>query len=165
MACRSRNMSRPSPSPASSRRASCRAMTRSRTRPRSSTMCSASSPSPISAATTSPISRPTRSATTVLGGGVDQDKAPGFGEGARRARPRASVVSRGLVRSKADKLMLVRERGRGGVRSRRRLRRAWRLRPGRDRAEGRARRARRATSARASRRKPKPSPRSAPKRG
>ena len=43
---------------------------------------------------------------TVLGGGVDQDKAPGFGEGARVAR-RSSVVSRGLVRSKADKLMLV----------------------------------------------------------
>jgi ribonucleoside-diphosphate reductase alpha chain len=43
---------------------------------------------------------------TVLGGGVDQDKAPGFGEGAVSA-PHASVVSRGLVRSKADKLMLV----------------------------------------------------------
>ena len=43
---------------------------------------------------------------TVLGGGVDQDKAPGFGEGAQ-ASPAASVVSRGLVRSKADKLMLV----------------------------------------------------------
>jgi ribonucleoside-diphosphate reductase alpha chain len=43
---------------------------------------------------------------TVLGGGVDQDKAPGFGEGAPSA-PHASVVSRGLVRSKADKLMLV----------------------------------------------------------
>jgi ribonucleoside-diphosphate reductase alpha chain len=43
---------------------------------------------------------------TVLGGGVDQDKAPGFGEGP--ASPAASsVVSRGLVRSKADKLMLV----------------------------------------------------------
>ncbi len=36
---------------------------------------------------------------TVLGGGVDQDKAPGASG--------ASVVSRGLVRSKADKLMLV----------------------------------------------------------
>jgi ribonucleoside-diphosphate reductase alpha chain len=43
---------------------------------------------------------------TVLGGGVDQDKAPGFGEGSSNA-PHASVVSRGLVRSKADKLMLV----------------------------------------------------------
>ncbi len=43
---------------------------------------------------------------TVLGGGVDQDKAPSFGEG--HASPAASsVVSRGLVRSKADKLMLV----------------------------------------------------------
>ena len=51
---------------------------------------------------------------TVLGGGVDQDKAPGFGEGRRATRaPVSSVVSRGLVRSKADKLMLVRERGRG----------------------------------------------------
>jgi ribonucleoside-diphosphate reductase alpha chain len=43
---------------------------------------------------------------TVLGGGVDQDKAPGDASGAPAA---ASVVSRGLVRSKADKLMLVRE--------------------------------------------------------
>ena len=41
---------------------------------------------------------------TVLGGGVDQDKAPG-GASAPTA---ASVVSRGLVRSKGDKLMLVR---------------------------------------------------------
>jgi ribonucleoside-diphosphate reductase alpha chain len=44
---------------------------------------------------------------TVLGGGVDQDKAPGFGEGASPSPAAASVVSRGLVRSKADKLMLV----------------------------------------------------------
>jgi ribonucleoside-diphosphate reductase alpha chain len=36
-----------------------------------------------------------------LGGGVDQGKAP---EG---AAPRASIVSKGLVRSKTDKLMLV----------------------------------------------------------
>ena len=43
---------------------------------------------------------------TVLGGGVDQDKAPGLSEGAPSA-PHSSVVSRGLVRSKADKLMLV----------------------------------------------------------
>ncbi|WP_158812997.1 vitamin B12-dependent ribonucleotide reductase [Methylocapsa sp. S129] len=42
-----------------------------------------------------------------LGGGVDQSKAP---EG---AAPRASVVSRGLVRSKTDKLMLV-QGGAGG---------------------------------------------------
>ncbi len=41
---------------------------------------------------------------TVLGGGVAQDKAPG-----RRNRAgAASVVSRGLVRSKTDKLMIVR---------------------------------------------------------
>ena len=44
--------------------------------------------------------------TTVLGGGVNEDKAPGFGEAGPSASP-ASVVSRGLVRSKADKLMLV----------------------------------------------------------
>jgi ribonucleoside-diphosphate reductase alpha chain len=47
---------------------------------------------------------------TVLGGGVDQDKAPGFGEGAAPpAAPVASVVSKGLLRSRpGDKLMLVR---------------------------------------------------------
>jgi ribonucleoside-diphosphate reductase alpha chain len=47
---------------------------------------------------------------TVLGGGVDQDKAPGFGEGhASAAAPVASVVSKGLLRSRpGDKLMLVR---------------------------------------------------------
>ena len=43
---------------------------------------------------------------TVLGGGVDQDKAPEASSGAPAA---ASIVSRGLVRSKADKLMLVRQ--------------------------------------------------------
>ena len=73
---------------------------------------------------------------TVLGGGVDQDKAPGFGEGQRAKRSRASVVSRGLVRSKADKLMLVPARAGDSPYSRRRLRRAWRLRPGRNRAQG-----------------------------
>jgi ribonucleoside-diphosphate reductase alpha chain len=49
--------------------------------------------------------------STVLGGGVDQDKAPGFGEGtsAPPAAPVASVVSKGLLRSRpGDKLMLVR---------------------------------------------------------
>ena len=81
---------------------------------------------------------------TVLGGGVDQDKAPGFGEGASASPAAASVVSRGLVRSKADKLMLVPARAGDASGSRRRLRRAWRLRPGRDRAQGRTRRARRA---------------------
>ena len=47
---------------------------------------------------------------TVLGGGVDQDKAPGFSEGAAPpAAPVASVVSKGLLRSRpGDKLMLVR---------------------------------------------------------
>jgi ribonucleoside-diphosphate reductase alpha chain len=45
---------------------------------------------------------------TVLGGGVAQGKTPGGGGGAASA---ASVVSKGLLRSKTDKLMLVR----GGV--------------------------------------------------
>ncbi len=62
-ACRSTSMWRPSPSRASSRRASCKATKPSRTRPRSSTISFASSPSPISAATISPISIPPRSAT------------------------------------------------------------------------------------------------------
>ncbi len=46
---------------------------------------------------------------TVLGGGVAQDKAPSGGGG----QAATSVVSRGLVRSKTDKLMLVRG-GAGG---------------------------------------------------
>jgi ribonucleoside-diphosphate reductase alpha chain len=46
----------------------------------------------------------------VLGGGVAQDKAPGGGGG----QTTNSVVSRGLVRSKTDKLMLVRGVGGGG---------------------------------------------------
>ncbi|HKD21144.1 MAG TPA: adenosylcobalamin-dependent ribonucleoside-diphosphate reductase, partial [Rhizomicrobium sp.] len=49
--------------------------------------------------------------STVLGGGVDQDKAPGVGEGtsAPPAAPVSSVVSKGLLRSRpGDKLMLVR---------------------------------------------------------
>ncbi|HZZ24369.1 MAG TPA: vitamin B12-dependent ribonucleotide reductase, partial [Roseiarcus sp.] len=47
---------------------------------------------------------------TVLGGGVDQDRAPDLGEGhASPAAPVASVVSKGLLRSRpGDKLMLVR---------------------------------------------------------
>jgi ribonucleoside-diphosphate reductase alpha chain len=45
----------------------------------------------------------------VLGGGVAQDKAPGGG-----GSPPSSVVSRGLVRSKTDKLMVVRGGIRGG---------------------------------------------------
>jgi ribonucleoside-diphosphate reductase alpha chain len=44
--------------------------------------------------------------STVLGGGVDQDKAPEAASGAPAA---SAIVSRGLVRSKADKLMLVRQ--------------------------------------------------------
>jgi ribonucleoside-diphosphate reductase alpha chain len=43
---------------------------------------------------------------TVLGGGVDQDKAP---EASASAPAASAIVSRGLVRSKADKLMLVRQ--------------------------------------------------------
>ena len=108
-------MSRPSPSPASSPRASCRAMTRSRTRPRSSTTCSASSPSPISAATTSPISRPTRSATTVLGGGVDRGQGAGLRRsGAKRfARLRRLAGPRALEGRQAD---AGAERGQGSPR-------------------------------------------------
>ena len=81
--------------------------------------------------------------TTVLGGGVDQDKAPGFGEaGAKRfARLRRLAGPRALEGRQAD---AGAEQGRGVLRSRRRLRRPWRLRPGRDRAQGRTRRARRA---------------------
>ena len=47
---------------------------------------------------------------TVLGGGVDQDRPPDLGEGhAPPAAPVASVVSKGLLRSRpGDKLMLVR---------------------------------------------------------
>ena len=46
----------------------------------------------------------------ILGGGVNQDKAPGSSEGsAPPAAPVASVVSKGLLRSRpGDKLMLVR---------------------------------------------------------
>jgi ribonucleoside-diphosphate reductase alpha chain len=42
---------------------------------------------------------------TVLGGGVDQGKTPSGGGGGQSA---TSVVSKGLMRSKMDKLMLVR---------------------------------------------------------
>jgi ribonucleoside-diphosphate reductase alpha chain len=63
---------------ASSRRAWCRATSRSRTRPRSSTTCSASWRSPISAGTTSP-STP-EIGHDVIGGGVNQDKAPDVGD-------------------------------------------------------------------------------------
>ena len=47
--------------------------------------------------------------STVLGGGVDQDRAPGAGEGiSAPPAPVASVVSKGLLRSRpGDKLMLV----------------------------------------------------------
>ena len=46
----------------------------------------------------------------MLGGGVDQDRAPGLSEGqSAPAAPVASVVSKGLLRSRpGDKLMLVR---------------------------------------------------------
>jgi ribonucleoside-diphosphate reductase alpha chain len=49
--------------------------------------------------------------STVLGGGVNEDKAPGLGEGtgAPPSAPVASVVSKGLLRSRpGEKLMLVR---------------------------------------------------------
>ncbi len=53
----------------------------------------------------------------ILGGGVNEDKAPGDSEGisAPPAAPVASVVSKGLLRSRpGDKLMLVRGRDAGG---------------------------------------------------
>ncbi len=106
---------------------------------------------------------------TVLGGGVDQDKAPGLAKATRRRR------ARGLRRLQGPPALAARrqadagaERGRGRARrsGRRRLRRAWRLRAGRDGAERRAcPSAPRPPSARAWRRRPKRSPRSAPKRG
>ena len=43
----------------------------------------------------------------MLGGGDDPDRAPGSREGFAAPAAPSSVVSRGLVRSKADKLMLV----------------------------------------------------------
>jgi ribonucleoside-diphosphate reductase alpha chain len=48
--------------------------------------------------------------STVLGGGVNEDKAPGSSEGHMTpAAPVASVVSKGLLRSRpGEKLMLVR---------------------------------------------------------
>ena len=48
--------------------------------------------------------------STVLGGGVDQDRAPGLSEGyTPPAAPVASLVSKGLLRSRpGEKLMLVR---------------------------------------------------------
>ncbi len=128
-------------------RASCRATTRSRTRPRSSTISSGSSRSPISAATTSPTSRPEEIGATVLGGGVGQDKAPVAGPGAGAA----AVISNGLVRGRpGDKLMLVRghHRRRSAGRSGVERGRGRRLRPGRDRAQGRPRRARAAEARR-----------------
>ena len=87
---------------------------------------------------------------TALGGGVDA------GQGARERRivRAASVVSKGLVRSKTDKLMLV--RGRRGRRAR--LRSGRRLRAGRDGAEGRVRRGARDDR----RRRPSPPPRRRP---
>ena len=86
--------------------------------------------------------------STVLGGGVDQDKAPGFGRRARAAR-RAGGLRRVegplalAARRKAD-AGAERGRGHGSGSGRERLRRAWRLRAGRDGAQRRAGRARRA---------------------
>ena len=79
---------------------------------------------------------------TVLGGGVAQDRAPRRRRSASRRH--VSVVSHGLVRSKTDKLMMVRG-GAGGERRRRcsaSAARARTARPGRDRAERRTRRPR-----------------------
>ena len=92
---------------------------------------------------------------TVLGGGVEP------GQGARRRRPRGRASRSSPAAScarKGDKLMLV--RGRHRRRSaddprRRRLGGAG-LRPGRDRAEGRPRRARAADDGRRRVRRPRP---------
>ena len=80
---------------------------------------------------------------TILGGGVDQDKAPEQAAGGPPP-PVASVVSKGLLRSRpGDKLMLVRGGAGGEVAVRhRRVERAWRPRARGDSVERRACRAR-----------------------
>ena len=108
---------------------------------------------------------------TVLGGGVAQDRAPGDG-GASAASSVAtsSVVSRGLVRSKGDKLMLAPGFFGGGAAPTMKLvgglARA-RLRPRRDRAERRLRRPRAADHGRRGvrARRPNRSPTSGRRRG
>ncbi len=94
--------------------------------------------------------------STVLGGGVNEDKAPGLGDGfsAPAAAPMASVVSKGLLRSRpGEKLMLVRSgAGDAAVQVTSGSGAHGGHRPGRDRAErrtGRARRARRGVEPRA----------------
>ncbi len=107
MACRWKNMSMPSRLPVLSRRGWCKAMTRSRTRPRSSTICSASSRSLIWAATISPTSIPPTSAMMCSARARQQGRPP------QGAAPGSSekFVSRGFVRSKAGKLLLVQSGG------------------------------------------------------
>ena len=53
---------------------------------------------------------------TVLGGGVDQDKAPGLAKARAGRRPVASVVSKGLVRSQGRQADAGAQRGRGRAR-------------------------------------------------
>ena len=103
--------------------ASCRATTRSRTRPRSSTTFSASWRSPISAATTSPTSRPRRSATPCSAAASARTRRPRAGP----ARA-AAVISNGLVRGRR------RQADAGARRHRRRS--AGRARVGRGRGCG-----------------------------
>ena len=76
---------------------------------------------------------------TVLGGGVAQGKTPAGGGGPSAT----SVVSKGLMRSKMDKLMLVRSGAVGEAQAVQAVggsSRPERLRPGRDGAEGRVQR-------------------------
>ena len=84
---------------------SCRATTPSRTRPRSSTMSSASLRSRISAVTTSRMSRPRKSARRFWAAASRRTARRGSQAAAAAAAER-SLVSRGLVRSKTDKLMM-----------------------------------------------------------
>ena len=102
---------------------------------------------------------------TVLGGGVDQDKAPEAGSGAPAA---SSIVSRGLVRSKADKLMLVRQataaEGQGKAAGASRRAATSRARP-RSSPRAETRGSPNPRSSPSAPRRARPSPRSAPKRG
>ncbi len=102
---------------------------------------------------------------TVLGGGVDQDKAPGFGEGAGVSPAASSVVSQGPRALEGRQADAGAEPGRGvrfTLAAQARMAASSRARP---RSKANSPNAPRRRSARASRRRPKPSPRSAPKRG
>ena len=104
---------------------------------------------------------------TVLGGGVEQDKAPGFGEASASRRARVLRRLQGPPALEAgDKLMLVRS-GAGESpaftsAAQARMAASCRAQP---RSKASSPSAGAPPSAQASRRRPKPSPRSAPKRG